>query len=321
MGNKWLVFFTVLAIAIILLAPFFGSEITPVGSIFTPDNFEHDIFWLIRVPRVLAAFLAGAVLSMGGLCFQAMFRNSLATPYTLGVSGGAALGVTCAVWLGASFSFAGQGAMSLAAFLGAASAAALVFFISQWRGKGSTETMLLAGVAVSFLFSSIIMFIQYICDHNDLFRTMRWMMGGLAMTGFKDLTILCPVCLLGLLALFFKLDELDLLTVGEDFASSRGVDVGKCKLAVFLAVSLTVGAVVAFCGPIGFVGMVCPHICRRLCGQSHKVLAPASLLFGGTFLLFCDTFGRTVIAPVEIPVGIITSIIGGPFFIWILCRK
>jgi len=311
-----------LSLSCLVAVPFIGGTMTPLAAPFSADyGLEHRIFWSIRVPRVLAAFLAGSMLSLGGACFQALFRNSLATPYTLGVSSGAALGVTTAVWLGASFSIAGQSAMSLAAFIGAAGAAALVFAISKWRSNGSTETMLLAGVAVSFFFSSIIMFIQYIGSHTDLFRVMRWMMGGLETTGYKDLLLLAPLSAAAAIVLMLHIPELDLLSVGEDFAASRGVNVAICKITVFLSVSLMVGAVVAFCGPIGFVGMVCPHICRRICGAANKILAPASFLFGGAFLVVCDTFGRTIASPIEIPVGIVTALIGGPFFLWLLCKK
>jgi iron complex transport system permease protein len=178
--------------------------------------------------------------------------------------------------------------------------------------------MLLAGVAVSFFFSSLILFLQYLSDFTQSFRILRWLMGGLEILGFDTVLNLLPLVLGGSAVLTLLRRELNLLTTGEDLALSRGVDVRRVKLVLFLVTSLMVGGVVAVCGPIGFVGMMAPHICRLLVGWDHAHLFPTTLLFGGTFLTFCDTLARTLIAPAEIPVGIITALLGGPFFIWLL---
>jgi iron complex transport system permease protein len=178
--------------------------------------------------------------------------------------------------------------------------------------------MLLAGVAVSFFFSSLILFLQYLSDFSQSFRILRWLMGGLEILGYDSVFSLFPVVLSGVLILAILRHELDLLTTGDDLATSRGVAVKKVRAVLFLVTSLMVGGVVAVCGPIGFVGMMAPHICRLLTGWNHRHLLPATFLFGGAFLTLCDTFARTLIAPVEIPVGIVTALLGGPFFIWLL---
>jgi iron complex transport system permease protein len=247
-----------------------------------------------------------------------MFRNPLATPFTLGVSSGASLGAATYVWLGLSFGFLGMSGISLFAFLGAMAAILIVWGLTQLKGSFSTTTMLLAGVAVSFFFSSLILFLQYLSDFAQSFRILRWLMGGLEVLGFDSVLSLLPMVLIGILILALLRYELDLLATGEDIATSRGVAVKKVRAVLFVVTSLMVGGVVAVCGPIGFVGMMAPHICRLLTGWNHGHLLPATILFGGAFLTLCDTFARTLIAPVEIPVGIITALLGGPFFIWLL---
>ena len=309
-----------LAVLILLWAPFWGLRNIDLTSILNLNTEGRDglIFWKIRVPRTIVAFLAGSALACCGIVFQAMFRNPLATPFTLGVSSGASLGAAIYVWLGFSFGFLGMSGISLFAFVGALTAILIVWGITQLRGSFSTTTMLLAGVAVSFFFSSLILFLQYLSDFAQSFRILRWLMGGLEVLGYDSVFGLFPVVLSGVLVLTILRHELDLLTTGEDLATSRGVDVRKVRAILFLVTSIMVGGVVSVCGPIGFVGMMAPHICRLLTGWNHRYLLPASFLFGGTFLTLCDTFARTFIAPVEIPVGIITALLGGPFFIWLL---
>jgi len=188
-------------------------------------------------------------------------------------------------------------------------------------GLFQTATMLLAGVAISFFFSSLILLIQYVCDMTHSFRIVRWLMGGLEAVGFQPAVNMFPFVVLGCVIVFFQLNGLNLLSVGEEIAVSRGVDASKTKKLLFFATSLMVGGVVAVCGPIGFVGMMVPHICRLLIGPDHRYLMPATILFGSAFLVICDTIARTAFAPVEMPVGIITALLGGPFFIWLLLSR
>jgi iron complex transport system permease protein len=309
-----------LAVLVLLWTPFWGLQEIAASSILTSSSESRDalIFWKIRVPRTIVAFLAGSALGCCGMVFQSMFRNPLATPFTLGVSSGASLGAAIYVWLGFSFGFLGMSGISLFAFIGAVVAILIVWGLTQLRGSFSTTTMLLAGVAVSFFFSSLILFLQYLSNFAQSFRILRWLMGGFEVLGYDSVFGLFPVVLSGVLILTILRHELDLLNTGDDLAISRGVAVKRVRAILFLVTSLMVGSVVAVCGPIGFVGMMAPHICRLLTGWSHRYLLPATFLFGGAFLTLCDTFARTLIAPVEIPVGIITALLGGPFFIWLL---
>ncbi len=282
---------------------------------------ERTVFWDLRVPRVCLAYLAGATLAVSGMAFQAMFRNPLATPFTLGVSSGAALGAAVYVCLGLSFSLPWLPGITLSALAGSLLATALVYLLTRSRRGFSGTTLLLAGVAVSFTFSSLILFLQYMSDYTQSFRLLRWLMGGLEIVGLEPVLHLLPLPLAGTLILLAVSNDLNLLLAGPEAAIARGVEIQRLRQVLFFACSLMVGAVVACCGPIGFVGMMSPHICRLLVGSNHRVLLPATLLFGGAFLTLCDTLARTLIAPAEIPVGVLTALLGGPFFLWLLLGK
>ena len=313
----------ILAAAVLVIAPSFGMEWIDPREVFKDVNgMEARIYWDLRIPRVLASFLAGASLAVCGMAFQALFRNPLATPFTLGVSSGASLGASLAVWSGIHFSVLGLNSVSIFAFGGALIVVALVWFAASLNRRfKNTYTLLLAGVAVSFFFSSLILFIQYLSDFTQSYQILRWLMGGMETVRFSTLSPLL-VLFLPVMILFAVLArDLDLLSVDEELAVSRGVDTARSKALVYLCTSVMVGAVVAMCGPIGFVGMMVPHICRLIVGWNHRILFPASLLLGGSFLTICDTAARTIIAPAEIPVGIITAMLGGPFFLWLLFRR
>jgi iron complex transport system permease protein len=320
--KKPLILVLLLLIAAIVLvgSPIVGMKTIPLSSIFSPSSggTDSDIFWRIRIPRVLASFLAGMALAVSGMAFQAMFRNPLATPFTLGVSSGAALGATLYVRFGLSFSLLSISGTSIFAFIGAMVSIILLYGITRARRGFSTATMLLAGVSINLFFPSLIMFVQYLSDFAQTFRMLRWLMGGIEIAGFDPILNMLPFVVSGSAIIFYLTHELNLMTMGEDIATSRGVDVNKTKKMLFFATSLMVGAVVAVCGPIGFVEMMSPHICRLLIGFNHRYLAPATLIFGGMFLTLCDTLARTLIAPAEMPVGVITALLGGPFFLWLL---
>lgn len=324
MNRAWILgCLAVLAIAVLAVTPFFGMEDVPVRTLWSPvDDAKLDILWKIRLPRVAMAFLAGAALAVAGMAFQAMFRNPLATPFTLGVSSGASLGAAIGIHTGLAFRLLGIPAVTWLAFAGALAAIGLVYGLTRTQRGLSTATMLLAGVAVSFFFSSMILLLQYLSDFTRTFRMLRWVMGGLEqIVGFDEVLHVFPFVVAGSLVLLYLTHELNLITTGEELAIARGVEVPRTKLVVFVVSSLMVGAVVAMCGPIGFVGLMVPHICRLLVGADHRWLAPASLLFGGAFLTLCDTVARTVIAPAELPVGVITALLGGPFFLGLLLSQ
>ena len=314
---------TTVSLLILISAPFLGRDIIHPGLLFgaAGDPITRDILLRIRLPRTLLGALSGASLALGGLAFQAIFRNPLATPFTLGVSSGAAFGATLVIYLGAaalSFIVALQ---VFGALGGALISIFLVYFFTRSRGGFSTHTMLLAGVAVNFFFSSLILLIQYMTDIEGSFRIIRWLMGGIETVGYESSLFLAPWVVIGAGLILWKSRELDLVILGEDIAVSRGVDVERLKKIVFFAVSVMTAAVVAKCGPIGFVGMMVPHICRLIVGAEHVRLAPVTCLFGGAFLCLCDVFARTVAYPAEIPLGVITALLGGPFFLWLLLEN
>lgn len=306
---------TLFGIASILISPMLGLDAQVSADI------QQKIMSEIRIPRVLFAFVAGSGLALCGMVFQAMFHNPLATPFTLGVASGASLGAAIYVSLGLSFSFLGINGTSFAAFSGALLAISIVYSISRFRQGFSTETLLLTGVAISFFFSSLILFTQYLSNVTDSFRILRWLMGELSIIGYRDLMQLLPFVTFCIAIILWLGRELNLLMAGDDIAISRGVAVKQIRYILFFTTSLCVGAIVALCGPIGFIGMMVPHICRLIIGTDHRWLTPATLMFGGGFLVVCDTISRLIIAPAEIPVGVITTLLGGPFFLWLLIRS
>jgi iron complex transport system permease protein len=319
-GHRKLILWCLAAGTVLVLAaaPFIGMTSISPDVLLGGAGKEQEIFWRIRVPRVLAAWIAGAGLAAAGMAFQALFRNPLATPFTLGVASGAALGAAISIRAGLSVVFLGLSSVSLAAFTGAVISVLLVYGLSRVRAPLTTATLLLAGVAVNFFFTSLNLFTQYISDFTHTFRIIRWLMGGLEVTGFDSVLQMAPFTALGLALIVFQFRELDLLSTDEEIAASRGVNVPGVQKTLFFASSLVVGGVVAVCGPIGFVGIMAPHICRLLVGTEHTYLIPSTVLFGGSFLLLCDTLARTIIAPAEIPVGVITALLGGPFFLALL---
>lgn len=302
-------------ISIVLISPFLG-----LNRATNPEIQQH-ILTQLRIPRILFAFIAGAGLAVCGMVFQAMFRNPLATPFTLGVASGASLGAALYVFLGFSFSIMSIDGSTFAAFLGSLIAISFVYSISRLRSGFSTETLLLTGVAISFFFSSLILFTQYMSNVSDSFQILRWLMGSLTTVGYRDVLQLLPFVSVCIAVILWLSRELNLIMAGDDIALSRGLAVQKTRYVLFFVTSLCVGAIVALCGPIGFIGMMVPHICRLLIGSDHHWLTPATLLFGGSFLIICDTIARLIIAPAEIPVGVITTLLGGPFFLWLLIKS
>ncbi len=307
------------AVATMLIGPFIGGVPVAFDALLRPGGSDAGavLLWQLRMPRILTAFFAGAALSVAGAAFQAMFRNPLATPFTLGVSGAASLGAALYMRWGGETGVAGLGGI-LSSFAGAAACVAAVYGLAWGRGGVSNARLLLAGVAISFCCSSLIMFSHYASTATDAFRMMRHLMGSLSSSGWETVALLLPVTLLGGLLLWALAWELDLLAVGEDIAQSRGVPVETIRHAIFLVTCALEAFVVALCGPIGFVGLMIPHCCRLWFGGGHRTLLPASLLLGGIFLSSCDTVARTVVAPSEMPVGVLTSLIGGVFFLWLL---
>lgn len=311
------------AVVVLVAAPLVGPTPLPLAALLDPAGSDPSarILWQIRLPRVAAGFLGGSGLALGGAVFQAIFRNPLATPYILGVAAGASFGVAAAARLGLGLVVLGLGMQSWSALAGALIAVGIVWLVTRIRPEASTTTLLLAGVSLNFFFSSLILFLQYTASFTDSYRVLRWLMGGLGGVDAAAVVQMAPFVVLGLAVVLGHGRELDLFATGAELAASRGVDVARTRTVLFVATSIMVGGVVAACGPIGFVGMMSPHICRLMLGPGHRMLLPASAVFGGAFLVVCDTAARTVIAPAELPVGVITAFLGAPFFLWLLLRK
>ena len=319
--------FGALAIVAMLMGPLVGSTTVDFGRVFDRSipfaaNVDAQVFFIARLPRTLAAGLVGAALAAAGVVLQALLRNPLATPFTLGVSAGAALGAMLAITFGVPLAVQGLPAVPMASFAGAIGAAGIVYALAGARHRGlSTDVLLLAGVTLNAFFSALILFVQYFADAAQTFRTVRWLMGDLDVSSYRPVVAALPLLTLSLLAFAWLTRPLNLLAVGEDAAASRGLDVVRTQRIAFLSASLATGAAVSLGGPIGFVGIIVPHLVRLMVGADHRVVLPAAALFGAAFLVACDVVARTVFAPLELPVGIITAVIGGPFFLWLLIRK
>ncbi|MCF8720881.1 FecCD family ABC transporter permease [Nitrospina gracilis] len=286
------------------------------------ENVDANILFIARFPRILLGALTGGALAISGAVLQALLRNDLAAPFTLGISSGASLGAVVAIALNLNFMFLGFSSVPIAAFLGALGAMFLVFSLVKTRhGDFPTGVLLLAGVTANFFFASLVMFIHYLSDFTQSFQIVRWMMGGLDITSYETVWSILPLVLIGLAGLLYIARDLNLISAGVHSAQSRGVDVKRTQKLAFVLASLTTGTVVATSGPIGFVGLIVPHMVRLVIGPDLRLLIPASFFFGASFLVLCDSFGRTFIAPVEIPVGVITALLGGPFFVWLLKRQ
>ena len=317
----WLAALAIGWLAALVLIPFLGAEVIEPAEVLGGDPTTAVVFWQLRLPRVLLGLLAGGALAVSGLCLQTLFRNPLAEPYTLGVASGAALGAVIAQQFAPPMAELGLPIVFVASFLGAAVVTICLLGLARGRFGFETATLLLAGIAITLSCSAGILLLQYLADFTKTFRMVRWMMGGLAVVGYREVLWAAPWVLIGSAVLFAMRWTLNQLLAGEELALSRGVDLIRLRLWVLGITSAMIGALVAVTGPIGFVGLIVPHILRRWVGHDHAVLLPACLFAGGFFLAFSDLAARLVMAPAELPVGILTALLGGPFFLWLLIAR
>lgn len=316
-----------ITMAVLVLAPTVGSTPISLSRAFDPsipwaDNVDAQIFFIARLPRVLAGGLVGATLASAGVVMQALLRNPLATPFTLGVSTGAALGAMLALAWHLDVGVIGVSSVPIASLIGALIATGIVYLLATTQRRGiSTNVLLLAGVTLNAFFSALITFVEYMADYGDWFRSARWLLGNLDVSSYTPIIAALPLIAVAFVAFAFLPRVLNLMTLGEDIAAARGVDIGRAQRVAFISASLATGAAVSMAGPIGFIGIVVPHLVRLLVGSDHRIVLPASALFGAAFLVLCDLVARTIMAPVELPVGVVTAMIGGPFFLWLLVRR
>src|SRR3954470_9361771 len=295
--------FGTLAIAACLLAPLAGSTSISLARVFDrtvpyADNIDAQIFFVARLPRVLAAALVGSALALAGVVFQALLRNPLASPDTLGVSAGASLGAMAAITFHLEFSLLGLSSVTIASFAGSLGALAIVGGLSAARRRGSSAVvLLLGGVTVHLLLSAIIAFVQYLADFTETFRNVRWLMGSLDVASYAPIVAALVPMTFAWVGFALLPRVLDLISVGSESAAARGVNVAGFERVALISASLATGAAVSLAGPVSFVGIVVPHMVRLLVGADHRLVIPASALVGGAYLIACHVIARTIIAP------------------------
>ncbi len=329
MGNKWLgskrrsFLFVGLLAAVLVLAVlvcgFFGAVKIPARDIIS-QSAGRTIFNL-RLQRIMLAALAGGILSVAGVIFQAVLRNPLADPYILGVSSGGGLGVVTMMVLETFFLRFEAITLPLSAFLGSILSILLVHRLARVEGRLPAQNLLLSGVIVGIIFTNILVFVVWFFEDRMTRGVIWWLLGNLDVI---EPRLLASISLIGIsgtgLAFLFS-REMNIMSLGEEEAVSLGIEVEKTKRLLLYAASLITAAAVSVCGIIGFVGLIVPHALRLIFGNEHRLLIPGSFLAGAAFLVISDTFARTVILPAEIPIGVITALIGGPVFIFLLQRK
>ena len=321
-------FFKFLLLLIVLVITFIIAMISGISDISviemlkslfsTGDGNTYTIINQIRLPRVILAVVAGAGLACSGCVFQGVLRNPLADPFTLGISGGAAFGASIGFAFGItklSWIF-----LPLLGFFGALLSVGLVYILNM-KKEFDSNTMILSGVVASYIFSSAVMLVFSISSSDQLYSAFMWLMGNLAFFDERLLPMVIILVMAGVVILCCLGNVINIISLGNEKSNSLGINTARTVKYIFLLSSLITACIVSCCGVIGFVGLMIPHITRKFVGNNNKVLMPFSAVVGAIFLLICDTVSRTVIAPVEIPIGVITSIIGGLFFVFLLLRK
>jgi iron complex transport system permease protein len=302
------------------LGPTHSSMRTVLQTIFgtyASDAMLNTIIWQIRLPRVLLSALVGAALSVGGLVFQALLRNPLAEPYILGISGGAAIGAIIGILMGFS-RFPG---VSLTAFIGSIATLILILAMSSGQTILKKDALLLSGVMVNAFCAAVIMFLISMTQDSRLHSIIFWLMGDLSLGDMRQVGILGAILLPCFFLVFWLSNPMNLLLMGKELAQTMGVNIKLVTVTLLVATSFMVSATVSYCGLVGFVGLVMPHLLRLVFGPDHRVLVPACVLGGGTYMVVCDILARTLPKQGEIPAGVITAMIGAPLFIYLLKRS
>lgn len=315
-----LLLLTLILVACTLVALWAGYE--PISlSRLRDDEVTRSVFFRLRLPRVIMAGIVGATLAAVGAALQAMFRNPLAEPITLGVSGGGALGASLAIALGWGARISGTPIIFIAAFAGALLSVSVVYRLSRTGSAVTPGSLLLAGIVMNLIANAGVLTIQYTADQSRALQILRFLIGTLDVVGFSLIWRMLLFLVPGWVALLLISRDLHLLAVDEEAAASLGVNVRRTERTVYLVSSLLVGVTVAVGGSIGFVGLIVPHISRMLFGQDTRLALPHSLLLGAAFLMLADALARSVLGQTELPVGAVTGIIGGPFFLWLMRRQ
>jgi iron complex transport system permease protein len=312
---------TAATVAILIGACAVGSvHISLMRALTDSASPDHAILFVARIPRVLMGAIVGAILAVAGAALQALVRNPLAEGGILGISGGGALGAILALIV--TWRWAGSAEIvPLCAFAAALGSTLLVYRLSEVRGELEPFTLLLIGVILNAFWGAAIMLVNSVVNFYYTHSILFWLMGSLASPSWSEIALVGGLALAGLLVLLAGARDMNLLSLGDDAAAELGVDVGRLRRMVFVATSVMIGAAVSVSGIISFVGLIVPHMLRLALGSDHRLLIPASVLGGAAFLVLSDLVARTVIAPAEIPVGAITALCGGPFFVYMLRRE
>lgn len=327
----------VLLILVIILAVFSGSVSIPpdvVCKVLLNHLTSHEIFkptwnasletiiWTMRFPRVLMALMVGAGLSLCGILMQAMTRNSLADPYVLGISSGASAGAVAVIMYG-WFGFMGQFHIAFGAAIGAFLAIFIAMKVSSVSNRITSTQLVLAGIAVSTLFQAVTNFMIYYNQTGDdkVKTAVYWMMGSLSGANWSTVLYVFIIFIICTVILFFFTDSLDVLMLGDDAATTLGVNLMRIKVSIIVLCTILTGAIVSVSGVIGFIGLIIPHITRSLVGSKHSRLMPASILLGGVFTILCDWISRIVVIPEELPIGVLTALFGAPFFLFLIRKS
>nr|WP_106783213.1 iron ABC transporter permease [Lysinibacillus timonensis] len=285
-----------------------------------PKN-EEMIIWNIRLPRVLLAFCVGASLAIAGAAFQGLLRNPLADPYTIGVSSGASLGAVIVLFF--QFTIVGLGSFTLpiVAIISGLITLIVVFGLVRLSSRSlAIETIILAGIIVSAFVGALVSLLISLGDKDAMTQIIYWLYGSVGMRGWDYVQLIIPFMIIGSLIVLYHYRELNALALGEEAADHIGVNVKRGKIFVLIGASLLTGAAVAVSGSIGFVGLVIPHLVRLVTGPNHRHVLPLSIIIGGAFLIFADLLSRTIIAPQELPIGVVTALVGAPVFAFLLIR-
>ncbi len=316
----------IILVAVMLACSLIGTERISLKEVFRGDsdaaavNPDYEIFVKVRLPRIILAVIVGAALACSGVAFQALLRNPLADPYILGISSGAGLGTIIAVISGINWTLWGRSPIALFAFAGALGTIWLVWFISRLTGKFNVTSLLLAGVVVNAFLSAVIMFLTSIAKSQEIYATIFWLMGNITEEQFSALWMGGGCILAGILILFNISPQLNVLSFGQKDARNIGVNTTKIYIIAFAAAAFMTAVAVSLSGLVGFAGLVVPHGVRLVFGPDHRQLFPLSSIVGAIFLVAADTLARVIVAPAQLPVGVVTAIVGGPFFLVLLIK-
>ncbi|WP_320034129.1 iron ABC transporter permease [Halarcobacter sp.] len=309
----------IISVFLIVLSPFFGESSISFNEIFDSNTTSHMIFWDLRVPRIVLAFFVGAILSLSGLIFQTIFKNILITPYTLGIASGTTLFTALSIVFLPTF------ALYISGIVGSFITIMVLYLISRIINKNSllasTNSILLVGIALSFFYSSALMLVFFLSTLQENYTIVRFTLGSLDIVGFNTPIIVFIVAILFLYFVYRFKSEIKLLLVSNDMAFLKGINVNRVNLTLLILVSIAVGVSISFVGPIGFIGLIIPHTIRLIYKKSaHKLIFPV-FFYGGVFLVISDLIARNLNTASSMPIGVVTSFIGAPFFVYLLIKR